>query len=161
MYLLIKADHLPVPQGPTWTMWRGQGEKRIPMAQQECCCSQGPTGCKSYTELLLEVLKDEAEARGKNGTHRTGRPIRAITMFSLSKRTRFKVRPHPWNIGVSAVWEQGPPTPGCRQPERSGGSCLVQAEPEHRRPRHYLTGRERWAPEASLDLDMYSQGQPP
>ena len=108
VYLLIKADRLPVPQGATWTTWRGQGEKRIPMAEQECC-SQGPTGCKSYTELLLEVLKDEAEAQGKNGTHRTGRPIRATTMFSLSKRTRFKsLRPHPWNTGVSVVWEQGP-----------------------------------------------------
>ncbi|KAJ8795147.1 hypothetical protein J1605_018493 [Eschrichtius robustus] len=109
--------------GATWTTWRGQGEKRIPTAEQECCCSQGPTGCKSYTELLLEVLKDKAEARGKNGTHRTGRPIRATTVFSLSKRTRFKFTLISKIRAVPAV----PPRDSPRGTARTGSPFLRPA----------------------------------
>lgn len=101
---------------------------------QLCCCSRGPTGCKSYTKLTLGMLK--GNARGTNGTPRKGRPICATTMSSLS-RTHFEYVPHPRNVqGAHCLGT------GCWQSELSSGPCLVPAEPEHKHPHQRLSGRE-------------------
>lgn len=109
MYLLIKADHLPVPQGPTWTTWRGQGEKRIPTAQQECCCSQGPTGCKSYTELV-----GSAKRRGRG---------------PRQKRNSQDGKTHPCHHNVFTVQEDTFQVSAPPSLEHQGVSCLGTGPP--------------------------------
>lgn len=164
MCLLIKADPPPYTSGDNmgpmaWTKGRRTSPRLrgpLPPApwpySQLCCCSRGPTGCRSYTKLTLGMLK--GNARGTNGTPRKGRPICATRCLhcrghisNVCPILGMSRVPVVWeqgagsrNSAVAPVWYRQSPSTNIPTSASQGGSDGLQKSP--------CTGT--WAPKASF-----------